>query len=74
MELDLEEYQQLLGDLKGLEIGTLHMERKRGLGEEEMAYNFRAVPRRIRSFAACGANSRSDWPKPFRICPTASGW
>ena len=38
MELDLEEYQQLLGDLKGLEIGTLHMERNEDSGEEEMAY------------------------------------
>jgi RNA polymerase sigma factor for flagellar operon FliA len=34
----LEEYQQLLGDLKGLEIGTLHMERNEGSGEEELAY------------------------------------
>jgi RNA polymerase sigma factor for flagellar operon FliA len=38
MLLDLEEYQQLLGDLKGLEIGTLHMERNEDSGEEEMAY------------------------------------
>jgi RNA polymerase sigma factor FliA len=38
MGLDLEEYQQLLGDLKGLEIGTLHMERNEDSGEEELAY------------------------------------
>ena len=38
MELDLEEYQQLLGDLKGLEIGTLHVERNENSGEEELAY------------------------------------
>jgi RNA polymerase sigma factor for flagellar operon FliA len=38
MALELEEYQQLLGDLKGLEIGTLHMERNEDSGEEEMAY------------------------------------
>jgi RNA polymerase sigma factor for flagellar operon FliA len=38
MELGLEEYQQLLGDLKGLEIGTLHMERNEDSGEEELAY------------------------------------
>jgi RNA polymerase sigma factor for flagellar operon FliA len=38
MELRLEEYQQLLGDLKGLEIGTLHMERNEDSGEEELAY------------------------------------
>jgi RNA polymerase sigma factor for flagellar operon FliA len=35
---ELEEYQQLLGDLKGLEIGTLHIERNEGSGEEELAY------------------------------------
>jgi RNA polymerase sigma factor FliA len=38
MALGLEEYQQLLGDLKGLEIGTLHMERNEDSGEEELAY------------------------------------
>jgi RNA polymerase sigma factor for flagellar operon FliA len=36
--LKLEEYQQLLGDLKGLEIGTLHVERNEDSGEEELAY------------------------------------
>jgi RNA polymerase sigma factor for flagellar operon FliA len=35
MALELEEYQQLLGDLKGLEIGTLHLERNEDSGEEE---------------------------------------
>ncbi|HEX4005950.1 MAG TPA: FliA/WhiG family RNA polymerase sigma factor [Acidobacteriaceae bacterium] len=38
MGLDLEDYQQLLGELKGLEIGTLHMERSEDSGEEEIAY------------------------------------
>jgi RNA polymerase sigma factor for flagellar operon FliA len=38
MGLGLEEYQQLLGDLKGLEIGTLHLERNEDSGEEELAY------------------------------------
>jgi len=38
LELGLEAYQQLLGDLKGLEIGTLHMERNEDSGEEELAY------------------------------------
>ncbi len=36
--VDLDEYQQLLGDLKGLEIGTLHLERNEDSGEEELAY------------------------------------
>jgi RNA polymerase sigma factor FliA len=38
MGLPLEEYQQLLGDLKGLEVGTLHLERNENSGEEELAY------------------------------------
>jgi RNA polymerase sigma factor for flagellar operon FliA len=38
MTLSLDEYQQLLGDLKGLEIGTLNMERNEDSGEEELAY------------------------------------
>jgi RNA polymerase sigma factor for flagellar operon FliA len=38
MGLELEEYQQLLGELKGLEIGTLHVERSEDSGEEELAY------------------------------------
>ena len=38
MGLPLEEYQQLLGELKGLEIGSLHMERSEESGEEELNY------------------------------------
>jgi len=38
MQLSLAEYQQLLGDLRGLEIGSLHMERSEDSGEEELAY------------------------------------
>ena len=38
MGIRLEEYQQLLGDLKGLEIGTLHLERSENSGEDELAY------------------------------------
>jgi len=38
MEMGLGEYQQLLGELKGLEIGTLHAERSEDSGEEELAY------------------------------------
>jgi RNA polymerase sigma factor for flagellar operon FliA len=38
MELGLGEYQQLLGDLKGLEIGSLNMERTEDSGDEELAY------------------------------------
>lgn len=38
MGLSLGEYQQLLGDLKGLEIGSLHVERSEDSGDEELAY------------------------------------
>jgi RNA polymerase sigma factor FliA len=38
MGLSLDEYQALLGDLKGLEIGTLHVEHNEDSGEEELAY------------------------------------
>ena len=37
LKLDLGSYQQLLGELKGLEIGSLHMERTEDSGEEELA-------------------------------------
>jgi len=38
MGMVLEEYQALLSDLKGLEIGTLHVEHNEDSGEEEIAY------------------------------------
>ncbi len=38
MSLSLADYQQLLGELKGLEIGSLHMERTEDSGDEELAY------------------------------------
>ena len=38
MGLELEQYQQLTRDLKGLEIGTLNAERNEDSGDEEMAY------------------------------------
>jgi RNA polymerase sigma factor for flagellar operon FliA len=38
LAMGLGEYQQLLGELKGLEIGTLHAERSEDSGEEELAY------------------------------------
>ena len=41
--VELDAYQQLLGELKGLEIGTLHLERNEDSGEEELAY----IPGRI---------------------------
>jgi RNA polymerase sigma factor for flagellar operon FliA len=38
MNLKLNEFQQLLGDLKGLEIGSLNAERSEDSGEEELAF------------------------------------
>lgn len=38
MQMDLSDYQQLLGEIKGLEIGTLHTEHSEDSGEEELAY------------------------------------
>jgi RNA polymerase sigma factor for flagellar operon FliA len=38
MGLDLDVYQQLLGELKGLEIGSLNVERNEDSGDDELAY------------------------------------
>jgi RNA polymerase sigma factor for flagellar operon FliA len=38
MGMDLDEYQMLLGELKGLEIGTLNIEHHEDSGEDELAY------------------------------------
>ena len=38
MDLGLNEYQRLLGELKGLEIGSLHIERTENSGDEELSY------------------------------------
>ena len=38
MKLSLTEYQGLLGELKGLEIGSLHVERQEDSGDEELSY------------------------------------
>jgi len=38
MNLELNEYQILLGDLKGLEIGSLNVEHSEDSGEDELAY------------------------------------
>ncbi|MEO6924599.1 MAG: FliA/WhiG family RNA polymerase sigma factor [Acidobacteriaceae bacterium] len=38
MKVSLSDYQQLLGELKGLEIGSLNLERGEDSGDEELAY------------------------------------
>jgi RNA polymerase sigma factor for flagellar operon FliA len=73
MAIGLEEYQQLLGDLKGLEIGTLHVERNEDSGEEELAY----VPGRPEEdplFRCLRGELEERLRALFRICPTGNGW
>jgi len=38
MKMDLGEYQQLVSEVKGLEIGSLNMERAEDAGDEELSY------------------------------------
>jgi RNA polymerase sigma factor for flagellar operon FliA len=38
MDLSLNDYQQLLGELKGLEIGSLNLERNEDGGDDELSY------------------------------------
>jgi RNA polymerase sigma factor for flagellar operon FliA len=38
LKISLDAYQHLLGDLDGLEVGTLHREREDGSGDEEVVY------------------------------------
>lgn len=38
LEMNLNEYQQLLGELKGLEIGSLNLERNEDSGDDELSY------------------------------------
>jgi RNA polymerase sigma factor FliA len=38
MQMELGEYQQMVGELKGLEVGSLNMERNEDSGDEELAY------------------------------------
>ncbi len=38
LDLSLDEYQRLLGQLKNLEVGSLHAERSEETGEEELSY------------------------------------
>ena len=73
MDLNLGEYQQLLGDLKGLEIGTLHMERNEDSGEEELAY----VPGRPEDdplFRCLRGELEERLADAIANCRTASGW
>ncbi len=38
MDMSLNDYQQVLGELKGLEIGSLNLERNEDSGDDELAY------------------------------------
>ena len=54
MDMGLSEFQQLLGELKGLEIGSLHMERSENSATRNWPTS-RGRPTRTRSSAACRA-------------------
>jgi RNA polymerase sigma factor for flagellar operon FliA len=66
MGLGLEEYQQLLGDLKGLEIGRTPAKRNWP--------TCLAGPRRTLSSAVSGESWKSGLPMPSPICRTVNGW
>jgi RNA polymerase sigma factor for flagellar operon FliA len=51
LQMTLEGFQVLLGDLKGLEIGTLHTERNEDAGDEEI--NYIAAPEADDPFLQC---------------------
>jgi RNA polymerase sigma factor for flagellar operon FliA len=51
LNMTLEGFQQLLGDLKGLEIGTLHVERNEDAGDDEI--NYIAAPETDDPFLQC---------------------
>ncbi len=73
MGLALEEYQQLLGELKGLEIGTLHMERTEDSGEEELAY----IPGQSGGRSAVSlpeGEMRERLAGAIEDCRSGSGW
>ena len=38
LHMDLDAFQQMAGELKGLEIGSLHLERNEDAGDEELSY------------------------------------
>jgi RNA polymerase sigma factor for flagellar operon FliA len=73
MALTLDEYQQLLGDLKGLEIGSLHVERNEDSGKRNWPM-WPAAPKRIPCSAACAANWWTGWGRRSPIFPIASAW
>ena len=73
MGLSLEEYQQLLGDLKGLEIGTLHVERNEDSGEEELAY-IPGPAGRGSAVLLSARRARRAAGRRHQHCPTASAW
>lgn len=76
MSMELEDFQQLLGELKGLEIGSLHVERSEDSGDEELAFIpasaeedplFRCLKGEMRSLLA---NAIDDLPEKERLVLT----
>jgi RNA polymerase sigma factor FliA len=68
LNMPLADYQQLLGDLKGLEIGSLHAERSEDSEEEELIY-VRARPEDDPLFRYLGGEMRNHLTKAINDLP-----
>jgi RNA polymerase sigma factor FliA len=68
LNMPLADYQQLLGDLKGLEIGTLHAVRSEDSEEEELIY-VRARPEDDPLFRYLGGEMRDRLTKAINDLP-----
>jgi len=66
MSLSLEDYQLLLGDLKGLEIGRIRVKRN--------WHMFPGAPKRILCFAAYAVNFRKSSKTQLNIFPNVNAW
>jgi DNA-directed RNA polymerase specialized sigma subunit len=71
MGISLTDYHHLLGDLRGLEIGSLHFERGEDSGEEELAS--RVPQKTIRCFSACAARCGSGLLQLLTTFPNVNG-
>jgi RNA polymerase sigma factor FliA len=68
LNMPLADYQQLLGDLKGLEIGSLHAERSENSEQEELIY-VRARPEDDPLFRYLGGEMRNRLTKAINDLP-----
>ena len=73
MGLDLAAYQQLLGELSGLELGSLNASPLDDSGVEALAL-IPAGRKMTRSCSVRAARCGACWPKRLRTCRSASAW